>query len=77
MFDIVQCLRYISYTRSFGSWLCSLLQVIGYHYTDTYVLLVTTVDNGLNWLKFQFTGGLCDDGDESADFRATGDFVNS
>lgn len=42
--DTVHCLRYVLYTRRFGSRLFSRFQAIGCHYTQTFfsILLLTT-----------------------------------
>jgi hypothetical protein len=48
MLNIVHYLRYIWYTRRYGGWFYSRLQVIGCHYIDSFshflILLVTTVE---------------------------------
>jgi hypothetical protein len=44
MFDIVHCVSYIWFSRRLGSWLYSGLQVIGCHFTDTFLSLVTCRD---------------------------------
>jgi hypothetical protein len=44
MLDFTHCLKYIWYTRRFGSWLYSRLQVIVYHCTDTLFCVIS--DNG-------------------------------
>jgi hypothetical protein len=46
MLDIVHCLRYVCYTRRFGSWLYSRLQVFGCHDTDTFPLFSINSDGG-------------------------------
>jgi hypothetical protein len=50
--DIVDCLKYISYSSRFGSWLCSRLLVVGYHH-------VTYFSKEVNYFNSFSTFGCC------------------